>query len=535
MPPSASDTGVLLAPHDANSTNYTLAAAVAGTILNSDNQPVFAVLFSYVVGGIFASFGTAWQDLLWVVRSPARRKAQSRRWHSAIDPDGEHYVPVRKKALRANWEAAMAGQSPGLLRQGSDNVKPGDDVAAQDEKWGDWGDLAEEKRKLEERERLRKEAGGHSGDVPSYVLEYAPLIHLYSKEEYWPGDIDLHLRRTVPQLNFTDVGEEATLDNLSLFNQYAPYIYLTSKDDPEAHPGWLSARFNIPDTKTYKCDAPGTLIWVDKGNGVVDAFWFYFYSYNLGNVVFNVRFGNHVGDWEHSMVRFVNGKPKWMFLSQHAGGDAYVWDALEKQGKRVHSPLLFTLHTYISMLTYHAKQPVIYSAIGTHANYATAGKQEYIVPLGLLADNTDTGPLWDLTLNSRMYNYNLTNKLLLPAANNPEAPIAWFYFDGHWGDKFYPFNDTRQYGLLGEAHYISGPLGPRWKNLGRKTVCQRDDEECIIMTQLRYGRKRWEWEADPLDGGLDVPWWALGGLDWYLVCWFMVEWVVAVFVIHAFK
>ncbi|KAF3939350.1 hypothetical protein ABW19_dt0205752 [Dactylella cylindrospora] len=404
---------------------------------------------------------------------------------------------------------------PGIISQSaglSEDVRPEPEFEGKDEKWDDWGSFEEEKKKMDERTRLRKEAGGHSGDIPSYILEHAPLIHLYSKEECWPGDIDLHLRRTIPQLNFTNTGDEPTLDNLSLLNQYAPYVYLTSKDDPESHPGWLSARFNIPDVKTYKCPAPGTLIWVDKGNGTVDAFWFYFYSYNLGNVVFNVRFGNHVGDWEHSMVRFVNGEPKYMFLSQHTGGDAYVWDALEKKGKR----------------------PVIYSAVGTHANYATAGKQEYIVPLGLLADNTDTGPIWDLTLNSRMYNYNLSNHLLLPSANNPEAAIEWFYFDGKWGDKFYPFNDTRQYGILGEAHYVSGPLGPRWKNLGRKTVCQRDDE-CMIMTQLRYGRKRWEWEADPLDGGLNVPWWALGGLDWYLVCWFMVEWVVTVFVIHAFK
>ncbi|KAK6520560.1 Vacuolar protein sorting-associated protein 62 [Arthrobotrys conoides] len=528
MPPSTPDP--LISSHNSTDiSNFTLAAAAAGTILY-ENHSIFTTLFTYVVGGIFAGFGTAYHDILWAARSPAKRKAESRRWHNAISPEGHRSVQVREKALKSNWEKrkseidGLLDNSLGLVRQsnsgggGSGDTRTGDgkpdsSFEGQDEKWGDWGDYEEEKRRLGQRERLRKEAGGHSGDVPKYVLEYAPLIHLYSKEEYWPGDIDLHLRRTIPQLNFTDVHEEVTLDNLSLFNQYAPYLYLTSKDDPEAHPGWLSARFNIPDLKTGKCDAPGTLIWVDKGNGVVDAFWFYFYSYNLGNVVFNVRFGNHVGDWEHSMVRFVNGEPKYMFLSQHTGGDAYVWEALEKKGKR----------------------PVIYSAVGTHANYATAGKQEYIVPFGLLADNTDTGPLWDLSLNSRMYNYNLSNHLLLPSANNPEAPISWFYFDGHWGDKFYPFNDTRQYGLLGEAHYVSGPLGPRWKNLGRTGVCQRDDEECIIMTQLRYGRKRWEWEADPLDGGLDVPWWALGGLDWYLVCWFMVEWVVAIFVIHNFK
>ena len=32
-------------------------------------------------------------------------------------------------------------------------------------------------------------------------------------------------------------------------------------------------------------DAPATLIVVDKGNGWVDAFWFYFYSFNLGPYV----------------------------------------------------------------------------------------------------------------------------------------------------------------------------------------------------------------------------------------------------------
>ncbi|KAK6543030.1 Vacuolar protein sorting-associated protein 62 [Orbilia ellipsospora] len=531
MAPSSPDQYIVPSLNSTEISNYTLAASVAGTVLLNQQPSIYVTLFSYVVGGIFASFGSNLKDLLWITTTShsSKRRKELRRYPAAIAPDGQRFVRHREKSLKANWvrrkeEIEADSQylgGPGIVRQDNaqlphnSNEGPPDQAfrPQDDEKWGDWGDFEEEKRKLDERTRLREEAGGHSGDIPSYVLEYAPLIHLYSKEEWWPGDIDLHLRRTKPQLNFTNVPESPTLDNLSLFNQYAPYLYLTSKDDPETHPGWLSARFNIPDQKTYKCDAPGTLIWIDKGNGIVDAFWFYFYSYNLGNVVFNVRFGNHVGDWEHSMVRFVDGQPKWMFLSQHSGGDAYVWDALEKKGKR----------------------PVIYSAIGTHANYATAGKQEYIVPLGLLADNTDTGPLWDLTLNSRMYNYNLSNHLLLPSANNPDAPIEWFYFDGHWGDKMYPFADERQYGLLGEAHYVSGPLGPRWKNLGRKWVCQREDEECIIMTQLRYGRKRWEWEADPLDGGLDVPWWALGGLDWYLVCWFMVEWVVAVFVIHAFK
>jgi hypothetical protein len=84
-----------------------------------------------------------------------------------------------------------------------------------------------------------------------------------------------------------------------------------------------------------RSDAPAVLVVVEKDNGVVDAFFFFFYSYNLGNKVFNVRFGNHVGDWEHTVVRFQHGKPKAVFFSEHSFGEAYTYGALEKIGKRV--------------------------------------------------------------------------------------------------------------------------------------------------------------------------------------------------------
>ena len=96
--------------------------------------------------------------------------------------------------------------------------------------------------------------------------------------------------------------------------------------------------------KGGRSKAPAVLVVVDKGKGVVDAFWFYFYSFNLGNSVLNVRFGNHVGDWEHCMVRFYKGEPKGLFFSAHTAGEAYSYGAVEKLGKRVsfHPSLLFT-------------------------------------------------------------------------------------------------------------------------------------------------------------------------------------------------
>lgn len=81
--------------------------------------------------------------------------------------------------------------------------------------------------------------------------------------------------------------------------------------------------------------APAVMICVDKGDGIVDAFWFFFYGFNQGNMVFNVRFGNHVGDWEHTLIRFQRGIPKYVFFSEHSFGSAFSYGAVEKIGKRV--------------------------------------------------------------------------------------------------------------------------------------------------------------------------------------------------------
>jgi hypothetical protein len=264
-------------------------------------------------------------------------------------------------------------------------------------------------------------------EVPQYVLDYAPLIHLYSGEQFWPGDIAEHLIHTTPHLNYTPLqaaDDHPTLSNLGELNKWGRFVYLQSDDNVEDRPEWLGGETNIPiipgdgndgeeregpkhgkghyeedktgeksewfhvgvgDTEDRggirtvstspslpiptrtpegdelvnkpeiwqpelrnrprqllgkkivggRSDAPAVLVVVPKDDGVVDAFWFFFYSYNLGNTVFNVRFGNHVGDWEHTVVRFHKGEPKAVFFSEHAFGEAYTYDAVEKVGKRV--------------------------------------------------------------------------------------------------------------------------------------------------------------------------------------------------------
>ena len=68
----------------------------------------------------------------------------------------------------------------------------------------------------------------------------------------------------------------------------------------------------------------------------------------MASSVLGLRFGNHVGDWEHTMVRFIDGVPDTVYYSEHSSGAAYKYSAVEKVGDR----------------------PVSYTAVGTHANYA---------------------------------------------------------------------------------------------------------------------------------------------------------------------
>ena len=335
-------------------------------------------------------------------------------------------------------------------------------------------------------------------EIPQYVFEYAPYVHLFSDEQFWPCDIADHLVHTMPALNYTPVEnmkDDRTLHNLAQLNQFGFDTYLTSRDDVESRPEWLGGSQNIPESSrgAGKRDgkigpgghstAPAILVVIPKENGIVDAFWFFFYSYNLGNKVMNVRFGNHVGDWEHTLVRFRDGKPDLVFLSEHSGGEAYAYTALEKIGKR----------------------PVVYSAEGSHAMYSTPGLHPYVLPLGLLHDQTDRGPLWDPSLNLHAYNFDPTNGRLVASTQTPRAPISWFFYIGRWGDHAYPMSDHRQYNFAGQKHYEDGPLGPRFKRLRRKSVCQSDGPCHVRYWLPPLGGEIKEWPGNDMtdDGGDD--------------------------------
>ncbi|RAK95956.1 uncharacterized protein BO80DRAFT_429461 [Aspergillus ibericus CBS 121593] len=312
--------------------------------------------------------------------------------------------------------------------------------------------------------------------LPEYAITYAPLSYLYSGEKWWPSDITVHLANVEPEVNYTATGanDSVTLDTL---DSLASDVYLTASDGPildpsKSTPAWLASDYGIPDSDGLSA-APGLIIAAEKNSTTTDVFYFYFYSYNYGGEVLDIHFDDHVGDWEHVMIRFVDEEPYAIYCSQHSAGSAYYWDVVDFSGDR----------------------PLTYIAYGGHANYVTAGTQDYTIALGIVSDTTDAGYLWDMTLNYRGYWYDVdTEEFSIAggagtgATEEGTETADWLSWLGYWGDEEYPdglLNDieTGQYCIVGECHYTSGPTGPVDKNLGRTTVCQKEDN-CTIFDSI---------------------------------------------------
>lgn len=125
-------------------------------------------------------------------------------------------------------------------------------------------------------------------------------MYLHSAEAYNPSDIGAQLANTEPKVNYqvvTGAPSPLTLDNFDQLNGLGgSNIYLTSKVDITTNPQWL---YGVRPDSTGKTNGATTcaIIVNDKGNGIVDAFYMYFYAYNWGGKVLGQYLGNHVGDW----------------------------------------------------------------------------------------------------------------------------------------------------------------------------------------------------------------------------------------------
>lgn len=332
------------------------------------------------------------------------------------------------------------------------------------------------------------------GEIPSYVTEFAPVVHLYAEEKYLPYSIEEYVKHFyITTSDGTNITQKLplSLEDLEPTQQNSTVppeeIFLTSLKNFDSDPNWITGVKNIPDIETGLLpNAPAVLIVVDKGKGWVDAFWFYFYSFNLGPFVMGGGpYGNHVGDWEHSLVRFHKGEPKIVWMSAHGGGTAYKYSAMEKT----------TMKGLTSTSTRNkGTRPVLFSGRGTHANYATVGQHSHDIPYYILSDFTDRGPLWDPAKNFIAYTYD--GHTVFNANGTEEGREErygkWLLFLGHWGDRQLDPSDPRQKFSPFQWKYIDGPIGPLTKNLMRVVPCQRSKwwnimHTCDIRSTLKMG------------------------------------------------
>ena len=160
------------------------------------------------------------------------------------------------------------------------------------------------------------------------------------------------------------------------------------------------------------------------------------------------------------MVRYQNNTPSVIWLSAHSAGQAFKYSALEAQ----------TASTQGQQLS----RAVIYSARGSHANYATPGNHDHTIPgvsseIGVLVDTTGKGKLWDPVVDAWIYSVSFEEELVFEALNG--GPVEWLYYTGAWGDEQLSDDDPRQKQLFGVRKYAGGPTGPRDKQLNREKVC----------------------------------------------------------------
>jgi hypothetical protein len=183
--------------------------------------------------------------------------------------------------------------------------------------------------------------------VPSFAIDYAPLVYLFTGENYNPADIGAQLPpNTIPEVNFTRYAAAPSPLTLNNLGQLPSNIALSSAQDFTNFTTQPSFLHGVkPDASGQTGDAVSCAIIINDHASstdptlkfVTDVFYMYFYAFDYGGDYFGFNVGNHVGDWEHTMVRFVNGTPSAMWFSQHSNGEAFTYQAVEKgkDGMRV--------------------------------------------------------------------------------------------------------------------------------------------------------------------------------------------------------
>ncbi|WP_179233073.1 Vps62-related protein [Paenibacillus rigui] len=291
------------------------------------------------------------------------------------------------------------------------------------------------------------------------LTKYAPKLYLHPDEDNKPSSVDWYLQRVAMRFHHdggcsddqilalgsvtqVNLSEQAHQTKNWLCSHSGSNILSSQSRNTRADEGFFlqppndngmdnTVHLGSTDSAEWKAYAHVKSSSVQSG-GYDLQYWF-FYPYNDSPSVAGVDF-NHEGDWEHITVT-LNSSQQFVsayFAAHNGEGKDYSAAQLQFATKDG------TLASDSQKLTNDYTHPVVYSALGTHASYPSAGQQSR----GLLpSDYTGAGS------SSNTY-YHVVNMGELSYPLNSQSFIN---YAGLWGE-------------IGETDISTGPVGPAFQS-----------------------------------------------------------------------
>jgi hypothetical protein len=229
---------------------------------------------------------------------------------------------------------------------------------------------------------------------------FAPRIWLHPDEQFYPANADYHLAHVHDEDGYLVTDESLGCDACT--------------DPPFLH-GQRPDRQSVSSYAEIVHRTQG-----GRPTDVTDIIYWSLYDYNQGKDVCigwdspvgciggDQSFGNHVGDWTHVVIRFVDNRPSQIYYSQHSWGAQYFFG-----------------DKHIRLADW---RPDVYAALGDHEEYPDAGRHAYhaLPNGGELADETARGVLWDTASSLVTFNWQQSGTYT--------GPLSWLNFSGRWGN-----------------------------------------------------------------------------------------------------
>jgi RsiW-degrading membrane proteinase PrsW (M82 family) len=255
------------------------------------------------------------------------------------------------------------------------------------------------------------------GMVQEWVETYKPVLYFHQEEIFRPQPVDVLLltarlrqtRGTLPDANVLSRVSSAALAGYRDLSYYLD-VWLGDNGSSDAR-NYSALRDRYLAALSPEAGGPPVVAYAHVVDGeaagqITIQYWFFYF--------YNDWFNKHEGDWEMIQVTLDRGgQPQWVVYSQHQGGTRRSWQDAPVEG---------------------GTHPVVYVALGSHANYFSGNE---LYPHGRVVGNSQVTVLDRTGLAGRVTPEITMLPDRRPEAQNGPLPaeLAWMDFAGRWGEK----------------------------------------------------------------------------------------------------